>query len=142
MAILLGVALTLGLSACGGEPCFLTQQSEHLRADNTPERRPDGTQRYPKPFEVWIDDPELATDALGIVRRSGVTKLISHNQLQCSPRPVDGCTDCLTCTGLVRRTEYAYGVKPMICHYVGDAAIHIELGPGSTARAKALYTKR
>jgi hypothetical protein len=142
LVAMLGISFILGLSACEREywprRTWVTNATE-----NKSTRLPDGTLRYEKPFDTWVDNPKLAEAIREEIGEKGRQPLIDRYEFECRPRSaVDPCADCLSCTATfwqwaLSTTSF---IKPGFKHR-GDALVSVEIGPGTAVSAMTYWTK-
>ena len=137
---MLGLLLSLCLSSCGGEICFNYDRLVDA-ANNELKVQADGTKRYDKPPNVWIDNPAMAEAVRWHVKETGM-KFLSEKGIECSPRTDGGCSDCHTCAGIVRQTPYAYTALWPMCRHTADTEVRAEIGPGTAVTAMTRWVKR
>ncbi len=142
LVAMLGVFFVFGLSACERE-YWPRRTWVTNAADNNSKRLPDGTLRYEKPFDTWVDNPKLAEAIREEIQETGRERLIDRYEFECKPRPAaDSCGDCLSCTAIFWQWELSKSsfIKPGFVHR-GDARVSVEFGPGTAVRAMTYWTK-
>ncbi|CAN0297330.1 unnamed protein product [Phaeothamnion confervicola] len=139
---MLGFFFVFGLSACERE--YWPQRTWVTNAaENGSKRLPDGTLRYEKPFDTWVDNPKLAEAIRDEIQETGRERLIDRYEFECKPRPAaDSCADCLSCTAIFWQWELSKSsfIKPGFVHR-GDARVSVEFGPGTAVSAMTYWTK-
>ncbi len=141
-AAMLVAFLTIGLSACERE--YWPQRTwVTSAAENGYEKLPNGTRQYQKPFNTWIDNPELAMALQEEIAKSGLDRVHDRYEFECKPPPTEGfCDDCRSCAAAFWQWERSTTsfIKPGFKHR-GDALVSIQIGPGKALRAMTYWTK-
>jgi len=135
---MLGALLALGLTACEREYWPLNTLVTGA-TENPSEGLPDGTRKYERPFNVWVDNPKLANAIRIEIKEGGREELVCKYEFQCVPRPCEGC---LSCTATFWQWEHSKVsiIKPGFVHR-GDALVSVQIGPGTAVSAMTYWTK-
>lgn len=142
LVAMLGTLLVVGLAGCERE--YWPERTWVTgAAENRAKKLPDGTMQYEKPFDSWVDNPELAKALRAEIAERGLDSVLDRYEFACKPRSADDlCRDCLSCTATFWQwaRSTASFIKPGFVHR-GDALVSVQIGPGTAVSAMTYWTK-
>lgn len=135
---MLGALLALGVTACERE--YWPLRTLVTGATENPSKKlPDGTRKYERPFNVWVDNPKLANAIRAEIKKSGLDELVRRYEFQCVPRSCDGCLNCTATFWQWERSTASF-IEPGFVHR-GDALVSVQIGPGMSVSAMTYWTR-
>lgn len=85
---------------------------------------------------TWIDNRRMVATLNEITEEQGRRALVYRHDFECSPKPREGCADCMVCT-LSKRDVIGHDCKPE-----GDFFVRAEVGPDGRVTAAQTYWRK